>query len=114
MQAASAVPPVAAEVVYYAVREAVRNAARHGRGDQTQRPLSLTVEVTAAQQWLVVAIEDNGVGLTMPASVTGSGQGLALHTAMLAVVGATLAIDNRPGTSLRITIQAPLELSQEN
>ena len=114
VQAANAVPPVAAEVVYYAVREAVRNAARHGRGDQTQRPLSLTVEVTAAQQWLVVAIEDNGVGLTMPASVTGSGQGLALHTAMLAVVGATLAIDNRPGTSLRVTIQAPLELSQEN
>ncbi|MGH2521327.1 MAG: sensor histidine kinase, partial [Anaerolineales bacterium] len=69
-------PALTTEVLFYAAREAMRNAARYGRPDST-RPLRLRVGVNL-NDGVKILIEDDGVGMD-PArdSERGSGQGLA-------------------------------------
>ena len=95
--------PLSAEVIFYAVRELVRNAERHGRGGNGG-PLTLAVTVTSGEG-LTVRVQDNGVGGPAQAADGGAGQGLALHAAMLAVVGATLAVQPVPEGGIQATIQ---------
>ncbi len=105
-QYARRIPPLTAEVVFYAAREAVRNAARHGRGEQPSRKLHLCLAVDW-QDGLQVLIEDNGVGIAAgQAAGEGSGQGLSLHSTMLAVLGGSLAVESIPGTT-RVRIILP-------
>ena len=61
-QHAASIPPLAAEVIYYAAREAVRNSARYGRSDDTSRPLHLKIAVLW-HNGLEILVEDDGVGL---------------------------------------------------
>jgi signal transduction histidine kinase len=42
---ARGIPALTAEVIFYAAREAIRNAARYGRGGDMGRPLHLQVEL---------------------------------------------------------------------
>jgi signal transduction histidine kinase len=98
---ARAIPPLTAEVVFYAAREAVRNAARHGR--VPGRPLHLRVAV-AWEGGLRVVVEDDGAGWGGEGH---DGQGLRLHTTMMAVVGGTLAVEGAPGAYTRVTLQLP-------
>lgn len=93
-EAFNALTPLAAEVLYYAAREALRNAGRYARG---RGPLRVRIRVLCTPT-PELAIEDNGPGLD-PArgSDGGSGQGLMLHGTMLAVVGWTLALENITG-----------------
>jgi signal transduction histidine kinase len=106
-QAAEAMPALTAEVVFYAAREAIRNAARHGRAADLARPLRLRIAV----EWrngLEILIEDDGVGLgAPPAPNGGSGQGLALHGTMMAVVGGALAAESVPGRYTRVMLTLP-------
>ncbi len=120
------VPPLAAEVVYYAAREAIRNAARHGRGGDEGYHLSLDVQIVW-QDGLKIIIEDNGVGLPangLPASTAApppsagaftrsSGQGLALHSTLLAVLGGSLELTNNSAHLTRLTIFLPQKAFQE-
>lgn len=101
---ARAMPTLTAEVVFYAAREAVRNAAKYGRG--TKRPFALTVSVSW-QDGLEVTIEDNGVGIEAASDdvTDGSGLGLALHSTMLAVVGGTLTVSSQSGRFTRVTLK---------
>jgi signal transduction histidine kinase len=105
--AARRLTPIAAEVLYYAAREAVRNAARHAR---TERPLHLNVTI-AAVNGLTVVVEDNGAGLpntltaTQPDSTDGAGQGLALHTTLMAVIGGSLELESQPGRFTRVILK---------
>jgi signal transduction histidine kinase len=95
-------PLFAAEVLYFAARELLRNAARYGRGGDPSRRLSLTISLAessrpAGKARLLIA--DDGVGFNPAASgefSTGTGSGLRLHSAMLAAVGATLEIGAPP------------------
>jgi signal transduction histidine kinase len=126
------ISPLSAEVVFYAAREAIRNAARYGR-DNPARPLHLRVAVV----WrggLEILVEDDGVGLppgaeaepaptnghaangstSLPAEVPltngaagGSGQGLALHSTMMAVVGGSLSTESVPGEYTRVVLSLP-------
>jgi signal transduction histidine kinase len=101
------VAPLAAEVLYYAAREAVRNAARYGRNGDSARPLHLRV---SARTWdgLELTVEDDGVGMSAPARDNGgSGQGLALHSTMMAVVGGSLATESVTGKYTRVTLTLP-------
>ena len=92
---AAALPGLSAEVGFGAAREAVRNAARHGRAGAAGRPLHLLVEVLW-RDGLRLAVEDDGVGVAAARDVAGSGgQGLALHGTLLALVGGTLAVEGR-------------------
>ncbi|MEW5958222.1 MAG: ATP-binding protein [Chloroflexota bacterium] len=98
-------PALTTEVLFYAAREALRNAARHARPPEPARPLQLSVSVTA-QAGLSIQIEDDGVGLDASRSPHG-GQGLTLHSAMLAIVGGVLDVESQPNVYTRVTIRLP-------
>ncbi|MBN1137932.1 MAG: hypothetical protein JXM73_15185, partial [Anaerolineae bacterium] len=112
---ARALAPLAAEVLFYAAREAMRNAAHHGRDRASERPLRLRVGMawrepagSSGQGRLEILVEDDGVGLPANAQpAAGGGQGLALHSTMMAVVGGTLAIESLPGVRTRVLLTLP-------
>lgn len=104
-----------AEVLFYAAREAIRNAARHGRRSGGDETLHLQIAARYEAQELTLLIEDNGVGMALPDSgdsveneSSGSGQGLALHSTMMAVVGGTLTAESISDTYTRIRLTVPL------
>jgi signal transduction histidine kinase len=99
-EAARAIPTLTAEVIFYAAREAVRNAAKHGRGGGE---FCLNMRVNW-QDGLEIVVEDNGIGLGTASPNTGSGQGLALHSTMMAVIGGELSVDSLPGQFTRVTL----------
>ena len=106
-QAAAALPPLTAEVLFHAAREAVRNAARYGRSKQHPRPLRLRV-AASGRAALQVVIEDDGAGLSAARNASGgAGQGLALHGALMAVVGGTLEVESGPDGGTRVTLTLP-------
>lgn len=114
-QKAREVPLLAAEVLFYATREAIRNAADHGRDESSDQPVSLDIAVSW-QEGLNIMVTDDGVGLE--GSIKGSidqlpsmskGHGLALHSTMMAVVGGSLVIESTPGKSTSITLDLPIE-----
>jgi signal transduction histidine kinase len=110
------VAPLSAEVLFYAVREVVRNAARHGRGSpvsspdgaaEVPRPLHLKTSISWSGG-LKVVIEDNGVGMQAANEHNaGSGHGLALHGTLMAVVGGTLSVESVPGKLARVVLMLP-------
>ena len=101
--------PFAAEVVFYAVQEVVRNAARHGRGNEVERPLHLEVAMTW-NDGLHISINADGVGLDTRSATPGSGSGLLFHEAMLAVIGGhftvTSKVEEGSGTLAHISLGA--------
>lgn len=112
-QSVRALPELTAEVLFYAAREAIRNAARHGRAE-TAKPLHLKIMISWPHG-LELMVEDNGVGLPITGLSTGAssrqgssqGQGLVLHSTMMAVVGGTLAVESTPGAYTRVTLTLP-------
>jgi len=113
-QRARGLAPLSAEVIYYAGREALRNAARHARPPESNEPLRLRVRAVW-QDGLQIEIEDNGVGLgeNRPgrdrSDRTGSGQGLTLHSTLMAVVGGSLELESTPGVATRVRLKLPQE-----
>ncbi|MCB9007282.1 MAG: hypothetical protein H6656_07990 [Ardenticatenaceae bacterium] len=103
---AKTLPTLTAEVVFYAAREVVRNAAKHGRGGLGERPLTLTVTMQCTDQ-LAITIADDGVGLGNSAT-SGSGEGLALHSTMMAVVGGSVVVDTAAHQFTRVTLNLPV------
>jgi signal transduction histidine kinase len=111
----SRIPPLIAEVLFYAVLEVIRNAARHARGDlktgkageTINDPLDLQINLYW-KDGLVIAIQDNGVGIQANrAPNKNGGRGLSLHSTLLAVIGASLSIDSAPGEFTRVEINLP-------
>jgi len=101
------IPSLTAETIFYAAREAVRNAAKYGRGEHLQkRPFILQISI-AWQGGLHIVIEDNGVGMGSVPLNRGSGQGLALHSTMMAVVGGELTAVSSPEQFTRVTLFLP-------
>ena len=105
MKDADNIPALMAEVVFYAAREAIRNAACHGRGGDHTRPLGLRV-VVSWSDGLQILVEDSGVGLGVHRD-KGGGQGLKLHSTMMAVVGGTLTVESVPDTHTRVLLALP-------
>lgn len=55
----------------------------------------LTIEI-ADKEGLQIVIADDGIGLQSdPNRTTGTGQGLALHTTLLAMLGGTLTVESQ-------------------
>ncbi|HEY52524.1 MAG TPA: hypothetical protein G4N94_03615, partial [Caldilineae bacterium] len=104
-QEAGRLKPLAAETLYYATRELVRNAAKHARPDDSPAPLQLTISATAANDQIKITIADNGVGLDRSG---GNGQGLALHGALMAIAGGSLSLETAPGQYTRAQLVMPL------
>ncbi|RRR65012.1 MAG: hypothetical protein EI684_23555 [Candidatus Viridilinea halotolerans] len=112
-QRAQQLDPLRAEALYYAAREAVRNAAHHGRGGDPQRPLALHISAAWRngrddQPVLTVTVSDDGVGHS-PASERpgGAGAGIALHSTILAILGGSLNIEHTAGGT-RVAISVPV------
>ncbi len=104
---AQAIPTLTGEVLFSAAREAIRNAGHHGRGPDSGRALHLRLAV-ACREGLTILVEDDGVGLGNGGSAgEGGGQGLALHSTMMAVVGGSLAVESLPGAYTRVTLSLP-------
>ena len=72
-------PPAIAELVFAAVQEALRNAARHARGSDVHRQLRLMFKASwnTAENCLEVIVADDGVGVGSASSTTaGTGGGI--------------------------------------
>jgi len=114
----NSLPSTSAGVIYYAAREAVRNAARHGRSPTSDEPFILTISarqpvgqdciLSLDTRELQIIIEDNGQGLAARESSNhNGGQGLALHSTMMAIIGGTLSINSAAGDYTRVTLAFP-------
>lgn len=101
-----------AEVGFYAVREAVRNAAVHGRGADSHRPLSLTIALACGER-LRVIVQDDGVGWAADSNTEAKQGGLLLHRTLLAAVGGNLAAESEPGSGTTVTIELPPQTRSE-
>jgi signal transduction histidine kinase len=97
-------PLFASEVIFSAAQEAIRNAARHGRGGDAQRKLHLDVALQNGSG-LKIVISDDGVGRPIDPIESESGSGLRFHSAMLAVIGGTLSVEDRSGGGTQVVIQ---------
>lgn len=110
-EAVEQIPTLTAEVLYYAVREVVRNAVKYGRGEgrvemDEKRPFKLTISVKH-QNGIIIIVEDNGVGIQAHQPAQGTGHGLALHSTMMAVVGGELSIDTVQNQFTRVQLYLP-------
>lgn len=105
------VSPAIAELIFAAVQEALRNAARHARGADIHRRLRLTLKATwdPSDPNLEVFIADNGVGISTTSSTTGTGGGLLTHSALLAIAGGSLKINSIPDEGVTVRILLPTE-----
>jgi signal transduction histidine kinase len=110
-QVIAAIPPMTAEVVFYAAREGMRNAARHGRGGESERALTLKVQLIS-EGGLKLIISDNGVGISGALEADRGGQGLGLHGTMMAVVGGSLVMENAPQGGTRVVLSLPLNVDR--
>lgn len=97
--------PIAAETLFYAAREVVRNAARHARSAERPAPLRLEIDAAISGARLQISIRDNGAGLT---GAPPTGHGLALHSTLMAIVGGTLSIESIPGQMTDVQLALPL------
>jgi signal transduction histidine kinase len=110
---AARLPGMLAEVIFYAAREALRNAAQHGRGEG---PLHLIVKARwTASGGLSIAVIDDGVGFgkaNAAVDLPKSGQGLILHSALVAVIGGQLTLEQPPkgGSAVHISLPSSTQL----
>jgi signal transduction histidine kinase len=131
------IPALVAEVVFFAAREAIRNAARHGRQEGDRSRLGLAIGLKY-EKGLLITIEDNGAGFAIDQQslflenrfpqvdqkygdpgASGfesnresptdgyGGHGLALHSTMMAVIGGYLTVESAPGQHTRVTLEVP-------
>ena len=118
-EAARALPPLIAEVVFCAAREALRNAARHARRVEGARPLRLCISLDGDRE-LKLVVEDNGVGFAPAESAAGSspgpvsGRGLALHSTMMAVIGGNLEVESASQEFTRVSLRLPATGGQDS
>jgi signal transduction histidine kinase len=100
------IPPYASDVLYHATREAVRNAARHGRQSESDHPINLCIAICWDDR-LIIRVQDDGVGFNSSMKNNENvGQGLALHSTLMAVVGGSLAIESLAGKT-QIILKLP-------
>ncbi|WP_165423755.1 sensor histidine kinase [Ktedonosporobacter rubrisoli] len=103
-----AVPPAIAELIFAAVQEALRNAARHARGSDVHRRLRLTLKASFDPHLEVIVIDD-GVGISASSSTSGTGGGLLTHSALLAIAGGSLTMKSAPNEGVTVRIMLPCE-----
>jgi signal transduction histidine kinase len=101
--------PLVSEVIYFAAREAVRNSARHGNVGETLPSLKIAIH-QLDHEWEII-IEDSCLNHSDYQQVeSGSGQGLALHSTLMAVIGGELSFEQIPGEVTRVVLSVPIEI----
>lgn len=84
------------------VKEAVSNAARHGK------PSAIRVGVHAEGNELVLYVQDDGRGFDVAAAARAGGFGLSNMRKRAALLGGELDIDSRPGEGTTVMLRMPL------
>lgn len=102
---AKTLPGWKSEVIFFAAREALRNAARYAHPAEEGAAIGLAVRL-AWQDGMELVIADNGAGAAA-SSTGGGGHGLALHSAMMAIIGGTLELETLPGAGTRVILRLP-------
>lgn len=104
----AALSPEAAETVYYAVRECLRNIEKHNQSNETQ-PLEITIRIVV-DGMLQITIENTGTAdeTSRDFRLTTTGQGLLLHNALLAVFGGGIRLTRRENGSTLVTLTLPV------
>ncbi|MGB8344483.1 MAG: ATP-binding protein [Ktedonobacteraceae bacterium] len=105
-------PPAIAELIFAAVQESLRNAARHGRGADIHRRLRVTLKASCGypDSGLELIVADDGVGiLSAGSSTTGTSGGLLTHSALLAIAGGDLTVKSVPNGGVTVRICLPAE-----
>jgi signal transduction histidine kinase len=95
------------EVIYYAAREAIRNSALHAIPITGEEKVTLTVSITTTAD-IKIVVQDNGCGVRKekdPSS--GSGQGLAIHSTLMELIGGRLSVESEPGSFTRVSLNCP-------
>ncbi len=92
--------------LFRAVQEAISNIARHAGAEH------VLIEITAANDWLRISIEDDGCGfeverMTRP-SRDGQGLGLLGLRERMQLLNGIVAIDSTPGDGTRVRLDVPL------
>ncbi len=106
-QAAISLAPSLSQTVFFAAREALRNSARHARGNDSSRPLHVEVRAHTQFNRLEIEVADDGIGsASAPIKADTSGAGLGLHAALLAIAGGELAVE-RSASGTLVTISVP-------
>ena len=82
--------------LYYIVREAVLNAAKHGKAAQ------IIISLTPKGEHLELTIQDDGSGFELPKS-NSTGMGIRIMRYRARVIGATLDLKSQPGRGTQIT-----------
>jgi signal transduction histidine kinase len=85
-----------------AVKEAIRNAARHSGANE------INLKVQVEENFLKVVVEDNGHGFA-PTDTRGGGNGMVNMKQRLADIGGNFALQTAPGQGCRITFLLPLQ-----
>jgi PAS domain S-box-containing protein len=101
----SPLPEELRTLIFDAVREALLNTVKHAQCDAA----SVSVR-EHGDGWLIVRIEDGGVGFdtTRPAPDAAAGFGLFSMRERLRALGGDVEIDSRPGHGTRVALRAPL------
>jgi len=95
---ADRLPPAVEIAAYYVVSESLTNMARHARATRG------TVELSCADETLVVRIADNGVGGADPAS----GSGLRGLRDRIDALDGSISVASEPGGGTTIAVRIPL------
>ncbi|HNI91494.1 MAG TPA: hypothetical protein PKX55_25320, partial [Leptospiraceae bacterium] len=93
---------IALEVIYYAVRELLRNISRYARSPD--RALEVQIYLILENGNLELWIEDNGKGYEESKEQKGAGQGLLLHSTLMAVIGGALIKETHIGESTKVRL----------
>jgi signal transduction histidine kinase len=103
------ISPVIKEVLYYAAREALRNAARHAR-KKNGEPIRMQIILTSAPG-LRLQVIDDGSGFAEwnreTLGTDGSGQGLMLHATLLSILGGQLRVTRTASQQTCVEMELP-------
>jgi len=101
-------PILKKEVLYYAFREAVRNAANHANPSVVEEGVRLIVRIKVERN-VEITVQDNGKGSAADnRDTSGSRQGLAIHSTFMALIGGELIFESEPASYARVRLICPL------
>jgi len=94
-------------VIYYAVREAIRNSALHAIPVVGDEKVTLAICITTNAE-INIVVQDNGGGVKNGKDPSkGTGQGLAIHSTLMELIGGRLSVESEPGSFTRVSLNCP-------